>query len=417
MLFSSLLILIALVVLSAFFSAAETAFTSLTNMQINIIKTKYPRRGKWIGHLYKNLDLLLSTILIGNNAANFIFSVQITRIILALFGVQILAIMTGLMIFVILIFGEILPKQVAIQYNQKYITTFIVPLLIWHYIFFPIAYVFSLFTKRRNTQGANNNTYLSKLSTDQFISLFYQARDTGALETDNVRMITRVLSISQIDINQIAIHRKDVVSISSNMDMQTIQTYINEKDMRYFPVYKDNDKEHIVGILDRRDIYTMQNNATIENIMKMPIFITEHKHIDAVLNTLRSNDETMAIILDEYGGLQGIVTIDDIISYIFDALESSDISHTDHIKNNIVYISKHRYVLTGKAEISDICEIAGIPMDTQIESRTISGYLSEITGEPPVLNQDIQTPYGTMHILEITHHTINSVLWILNEDL
>lgn len=412
MLFFSLLMLIVLLLLSAFFSAAETAFTSLTNMQINIIKAKYQLRGRLVGHLYKKPHLLLSTILVGNNAANFIFSVQITSITLALLDFQILAIISGIMIFVILIFGEIIPKQVAIQFNQQYIVIFIVPLLVFHYIFFPIAYILSLFINRSKNQE-KNNAYLSKLSTDQFITLFYQARDTGSLEADNVRMITRVLSISQIDIDQIAVHRKEVMSVSSTMETADIKAYIKAKNISCLPVYKDKNKEHIIGILTMQDIYTMQDNARIETIMKTPLFITEHKHIDEVLDILRNNHETMAIILDEYGGLQGIVTIDDIISYIFDALESSDIAHVNHHQKDIMYISKNRYLLKGRAEINDICEIAGMPMDTQVESRTISGYIAEITGELPTLNKSIDTPYGKMSILEITHHNITSVLWVL----
>lgn len=406
-----IILLFIMLLMSAFFSASETAFTSLSNTQITLIKARYALRGRLLHHLYKNPSLLLGTILIGNNTANFILSAEVTKLTLELFGSASLAFSTGTVIFIVLIFGEITPKQLAIQFNQHFINIFIFPICFFYYLFFPLAYVLSVFSNLFKTDTASPNSYLSKLSTEHYMNLFYQARDMGSLEIEKVHMLTRVLSISDLPVYQISTHRTNIMSISSKLSIQEIQECVQETEYHFIPVYEGDDQEHIIGILDVHD-FTHNDIKDMQDIMMEPIFVTENKHVEDVLEILRKNNRQIAIVLDEYGGIQGIVTLEDIISYIFDERDLEKNGNDSNIDGDMIKIAKNQYVLKGATPLNDIVEITGITLSKDIESSTISGYLAELTGDIPSYNQKVETPFGIMKILETHKNRIISVLWI-----
>lgn len=400
---------------SAFFSAAETAFTALSDMQIRILQARYPIRGKLLFFLHTHSSLLLGTILVGNNAANFIFSVVSTALTLELFGNKALAIMTGIMILLTLIFGEITPKQLAFRHNQQYITLFIFPLFCFFILFSPLAYVLGVFSKifSKSITDNNKNT-VSELSKEHFIKLFYQARATGVLDTDNVHMITRILSISELTITQIITHRTEIISLASHTTIQDARESIKDSTYSYFPVYHNDDTEHIIGIVEYKDIqsFTATPSSPITDSMSLPIFITENKTIEKVLEIFQKSEITFAVVLDEYGGLEGIVTLTDIIYYICNLTQPSYLDSKESSK--WITVDENSYLIDGTTEINKLAEIVGIPPEAHIESKTVGGYLQQHLSELPAIKKTINTVYGTMQVIKIKNNRITSILWIPN---
>lgn len=410
---ADILALIIALLFSAFFSAAETAFTSLSDIQIKILQVRFYVRGIIFSYLMNHSSLLLSTILIGNNAANFIFSVISTTLTLKLFNNNALALVTGIMILFTLVFGEITPKQLALQYNQQYISIILVPLYIMFIVLRPIAYVLSIFSKIFfRSLISNDISQISNLSHEHFIKLFYQARSVGMIKSTNVSMITKMLSISALPIDQIITHRTEISSLSSKHSIHQAHQIILELPFSQFPVYEKDDKEHVIGVVYRMDIISHMNfHDSISTIMHAPLFLTEHNSIEEVLQMFRTHTESIAIVLDEYGGLKGLVSVNNIVSYLLN-FSNTKITNTSSLTNNTcVKLDKLRYLIEASVNMSTISDIVGVPLNSEIESRTLGGYLQETLGELPDSRQKIDTPYGKMLVAGTKDNRIISVMW------
>lgn len=411
----TIIILVITLFSSGFFSAAETAFTSLSELQVKLLHARYPLRGKAINYLYNHSALLLGTILIGNNASNFIFSVASTSLTLTLFGSHALAIMTGIMIFIILVFGEITPKQIALQFNQQFMIMAILPLFLCFVLLRPLSLLLSVFTKIFSRPLMKKNIdQMSGISKEHMFKMFYLARMSGAISHKHVSMVTRMLSISEHTIEQIITHRTDIISISSRMTIQDARKFVKNCPYNNLPVYKDDLKEQIIGIVETKDIESVYQKPTtyITEIITWPLCTNINKTIEEVLDLMQQTNVELAIVLDEYGGLKGMITLHDIIGYIFSSKEALW-SHKEKSKiNHWVKIDGNRYMINGITPLNDLAEYVGISIQQEnIESKTIGGYLQEQLKGLPSLHDKVTTEYGELEVNRIKHNRITSILW------
>lgn len=409
-----ILIICAALLLSIFFSGLETAFTSLNRLQQHIIITKYPRRGKILKKFLDNPMLVLSTILIGNTTANTCFSIALSQIVVLTFGSQMLALIAGLITLFLLIFCEISPKQLSLRFNDAIMVRALIPLYCFQILLFPFSLVLNGITKLLHMfiaqQSKGQNTEI--LTRKHLATLFYTAQSYGELESENAYAITRILSFSTLPIESVMIHRKSVISFSSQNRIKDIELVLREHVYSSYPVYEKGNQEHIIGIVRLHDIISEKNKEkTIKQFTQKPLFIHENKPVYEVINMLKIRENSLGIILDEFGGFSGIVSTRDIMRYIFDF----ENSHLDEAKISEIYmeLDAHRILLGGAAPLTEIEEHSGTIIEPSPVSNTIGGYILELTQNIPTTGSTVETSLGTFKILRAKQNRISSLLWLL----
>jgi putative hemolysin len=406
MLFEIILIII-LLFLSGVFSATETAYTSLSVVQIQELAPDYDKKGKMVKFLSKRPDILLSTILIVNNLVNIAASSIVANVTIQTYGSQGLAISTGLLTLVVLIFAEVTPKQIAIVHNEKIALFMAYPVRWVSWILLPvikfIGFISSLIT---HLVGGEKK----KLSLEGILYMVSIAEGQGVVETYETRMIKNVFRFNDTLVQAIMTHRTEVFSLNKNTSIGDALVKISEKGYSRIPVY-NNDPEEINGIVLVKNLmanyHAGKSNLKLKDIMLKPLYISGTRKVNELFYTLKNQKLNIAIVKDEYGGLAGIVTMEDITEELFGELYDE---HEKHERDKISALRDGSYRVMGETTIHQIEDRLGLELPTGKYAQTLAGYLVEYLGNIPVKNQRIETPFGVFQIESIKRNRINSVI-------
>ena len=406
MLFEVILFVI-LLVLSAVFSATETAFTSLSVVQIQEMAADNGKKGRMVKLLSKRPDILLTTILIVNNLVNIAASAIVTNVTIQTFGSQALAISTGLLTLVILVFAEVTPKQIAIVHNEGIALFMAYPVRGVSWILLPIikfiGFISSLITQLVGGEK-------KKLSLDGILYMVSIAERQGVVETYETRMIKNVFRFNDTQVQAIMTHRTEVFSLSRDTNIGDALVLISEKGYSRIPVYKD-DVEEIIGIVLVKNLmanyHAGKSNLKLKDIMLKPLYISGTRKVNELFYTLKNQKLNIAVVMDEYGGLAGIVTMEDITEELFGELYDE---HEKHERDKIVLLRDGRYRVMGETTIHQIEDRLGLELPAGKYAQTLAGYIVEYLGSIPVKNQQIETPFGVFIIESVKRNRINSVI-------
>ena len=409
--------IIILLFLSAFFSSTETAFTSLSSIQIETLAEKRGRRGKLIKKILKKPAKFLTTVLTGNNLVNVTISVLSTKITLALFGDAVIGIMTGILTLMLLIFGEVVPKNIALAHNER-VAVFTVPLInIFIIIFSPFVFIIS-FISRFITKKISKKQK-DPITTDAILRLVKYADAKGILEDYETEMVHAVFRLGQQNISSIMTYRTEVFSLEKNSLLKDVMRDINSKGFSRIPVF-DANPENIVGIVLVKDLVKRVSNSPedvslikLSDIMIPPFFIPVTKKIREALFIMQKEKRTMAIVLDEYSGLAGILTMEDIVEEIVgelyderDSLESEKITP----------LSDNTYFVQGNALISTVNDRLRINLPIGRLSQTIGGYVIDELGRIPKKKEKISFEKVILTVNSVSVTKINSIIAAINKE-
>lgn len=404
----NLIILIICILLSAFFSATETAFTSLSAIQIQQLLSKNKKTGKQIRYLTERPEILLTTILIGNNLVNIAAASIATQITLTLFSSKALGASTGILTLIILIFAEVNPKRIAILYNEwiavhtarviHYLSILFRP-GIW--LISGISNVLGRFYSRKREK---------KISMDGIFHMFTLAETEGVVENYETKLIRNVFRFNDVQVHAIMTHRTEVFSLNKEELIVDILPQIIEHGFSRIPVY-DKDPELVVGIILTRDIMKCVTKKTLKNpvstIMVEPIFVSESKKVNDLFKTFQKELLNIAVVLDEYGGLAGIVTMEDaveeILGEIYDEYDNKE-------RDKVIQLTKKSFRLQGDTSIEQAIDILDLTMEHEKHVQTVGGYLIETLGRFPKKREVIETKHASFTIEEIKKHRIIQVL-------
>lgn len=411
MLFEIILFTVFLI-LSAVFSATETAYTSLSIIQIQEMSSSFGKKGKMVEFLSKRPDILLTTILIVNNLVNIAASAIVTNVTIQTFGSQALAISTGLLTLVVLVFAEVTPKQIAIIHNEVIAINMAYPVRWVSWILLPvikfIGFISSLIT---HFVGGEKK----KLSLDGILSMVSIAERQGIVETYETRMIKNVFRFNDTQVQAIMTHRTEVFSLQKEISIGDALVLISEKGYSRIPVYND-DVEEIIGIVLVKNLmanfHAGRSNLKLKDIMLKPLYISETRKVNELFYTLKNQKLNIVVVMDEYGGLAGIVTMEDITEELFGELYDE---HEMHQRDKITLLHNGSYRLMGETIIHQIEDRLGLELPSGKYSQTLAGYLVEYLGSIPIKNQNIETPYGNFVIESVKRNRINSVILKLND--
>lgn len=413
-----ILIFISLI-LSAVFSATETAFIALSEIETKILIAKYTIRGKIIQFLQKRKAIFVSAMVVGNNAANILFSVVATQYTVLVFGERFLFIATIIIIVVMLVFGEIPPKQLALRYHIQFVSLFSFVFLIFFILLWPAARFFSffgaileMFLRKKDTNEFNT------LSQDHLTEFLYQMRFIKNIPQDKTRRITRALTLSDTSIENIMTHRKDVFSLSADCKLSEAIAKINQTFYVNIPVYANDDNEQIIGILHAPQLVKAMISGNIDDqiktIMNDAVILQESHSVEYALNVFKEKNIGFAIVLDEYGGLAGVLSDSDISFHVLNLQTFVNVLDVEHqIRNKHILKDANRensFFVDGETEITTIEEMAHVTLTPRPKFHTIGGYLSEYSGGEYITSNKENTTHK-----KSIHHDKLGVFTILKE--
>lgn len=404
------IILIVCLVLSAFFSSSETALTSISRIRVRTMVDENKKNAKLLEKVLDNPNKLLSAILIGNNLVNICASSVATVICTNLFGAGGVGVATGVLTVLILIVGEITPKTFARNNSEGVSTAVIKPIYFIETLLTPVICVFDVVT------GVIFKLLGSKeekktVTETEFLSMVDVSHEEGVLEVEEKEMITNVVAFRNSDAEEVMIPRTDMVAISNTATYEEVVSVFKNERFTRLPVY-DETIDHIVGILSFKDVMLVDDvdKFSVEDYMKEPYFTYESKQCSSLFAEMKNNSIAIAIVLDEYGGTAGIVTLQDLIEKIV-----GDI--LDEIRENekdIVNIKNNVFIIEGSAKLDDVNEALGTKLEND-DVESIGGFLIAYVDRFPKKGEIIDTDEARFEILNVDRNRIDKVKVFIKE--
>ncbi len=381
---------------SAFFSASETALMSLSKIRLIHMVEEKTRGASIIKDLRDNPSKMLGTILVGNNIVNIGASSIATVLAIEYFGDTGAGIATGITTILVLIFGEITPKSLAAQKSERVSLIVARPIFILTYLLNPIVFVFTqiagLFMRLLGFQSDAN---LPTITEDELKSMVNLGEEEGVIEDHEKTMICNVFDFADQLVKDVMIQRMDIIAIDMNASYDEIIKIIKNEQYSRYPIYSKR-IDNIVGILNVKELVYRDPEEIfdIKKFVKKPYYTFEFTNTSELFNEMKKRRTHMAIVLDEYGGTAGIVTIEDLVEEIVGEISDEYDMHTQEIET----IREGEYIVDGSTRIEELNELIG----TEIESEhydSIGGFVIELMGRLPRQGESVEH-MGTKFIIE-----------------
>ncbi len=381
------IVLVGLLMTSAFFSASETALTSLSKIRIkNMIEEKI-KNAELIEKLVSNPNKLLSAILVGNNLVNIAATSLLTSLTLAYAPKNGVAIATAITTVAVLIFGEITPKTFAAQNSEKVSLAVVKIINAIIFILTPAIWVLNIITGfMLKLLGVKKTGITTTITEAELKTMVNVSHEEGIIEIDERRMINNVFDFDNSKAKDVMTPRTDMIAVEDTATYDEIVALFKEERFSRLPVYHES-IDDIIGILHLKDIvFIDESTFSVEKYMREPYFTYESKIISELFSEMRTKRIPVAIILDEYGGTSGLVTLEDMIEEIV-----GDISDEyDEEDDDITVVKEDEYIVDGSTRLEDLNEMIGTNLESE-DFDTIGGYVIGVMGRFPDEGEEVET--------------------------
>ncbi|MDD6262886.1 MAG: hemolysin family protein [Clostridiales bacterium] len=364
-------------VMSAYFSATETAFSSLNRTRLKTMAEKGNKKASLAVKLSEKYDKLISTILIGNNVVNIALSSLGTVLFLDLFGDIGATVSTVVITVMVLIFGEVTPKSAAKDSPEKFAmfsAPFIRALIL---LLTPLNFLFSLWKKLISKILKVDED--KKMSQEELLMFVDEVQQDGSIDTNEGSLLRNAIEFTELKAEDILTHRVDLEAISVDDSKEEIARLFSSSRFSRLPVYDEN-IDDIVGILHQKDFYVDGGITPLEirDVMTPPLFIHQSEKISNLLKILQTHKSHVAIVLDEYGGTLGIVTMEDILEELVGEIWDEH----DEVVETFRRVGENEYVVDCSVNLDDFCRFFEI--DPEAESVSLGGWIAERLEKIPV---------------------------------
>ena len=402
---SQILLLIVLIILSGFFSASETALMSLSKIRIRHMVDEGVKGAKLLEKLLEDPNKLLGGILIGNNIVNIGASSLASTLAYRIFGDGGVALATGVMTILILIFGEITPKSLAKQ-NAEKVSLFVAPVInIVVIVFKPFVWLFSLISSLI-VLGGDLNKSQPFITEEELKTMVDVSEEEGVLEVEEKEMIFNVFEFGDLQVKDIMVQRVNVVAVNITATYEEVIKVIKEEQFSRIPVYNES-IDDIVGILYIKDLILLdsyEENFDVTKYMREPFRTFEFKKITELFSEMKTTRNHISVVLDEYGGTVGIVTIEDLIEEIVGDIEDE----YDERDKDIEVIKANEFVVDGSTRLSDLSDMIGFDIESE-EFDSIGGYVIGHLGRMPEVGEEIKTNNFRIIVEELDRNRVKKV--------
>ncbi|MBQ3068387.1 MAG: HlyC/CorC family transporter [Clostridia bacterium] len=374
-----ILVMIALVTMSAYFSATETAFSSLNRIRLKNMAENGNKRAASTLKLSERFDRLLSTILVGNNIVNIavtsIATVYFTKLLGDAAGPTVA---TAVITVLVLIFGEISPKSLAKESPEKFamFSAPIMKVLMW--VLTPVNFLFSLWKKLLNKIIRSDNS--PSITEEELLTIVEEAKEDGGIDESDSELIRSAIEFHDLQAVDIFTPRVDIEAVQQDADRDAIAAKFSQTGFSRLPVY-DETIDDIVGIIHLKDFYVKvyHQGHPLSEIIKPAVFITRSMKIKDLLRLLQKEKAHMAVIADEYGGTQGIVTMEDILEELVGDIWDEH----DEVVEEFEKLGDNTYRIVCSANLDEMFELFDKKADEETDMTTVSGWVMERLGKIP----------------------------------
>ena len=379
--FDQIVVLIVLLLLSGFFSSAETALFSISRAKARHIAKEKGLTNSLIEKMKDDPHRLLSTILIGNNLVNVGAAALATAIAIELVANNAVGIATGIMTALILIFGEIIPKSIATRNNILIARLVILPLYWLSILFTPIIFLLNFIPKLTSKVQRK-----SRVTEEELMTFVEVVEEEGGIEEEEKELIHNIFEFDDTSASEIMTPRADmfVINVDEELDLEEII----RSGFSRIPVIEE-DIDHVIGILNIKDLFmhqvTSAKQTDARSVMSEPHFVPENKKLDHLLHEFKRRKQHIAIVVDEHGGVSGLITLEDALEEIVGEI----IDETDKVEPHIVKLNKNEWRVLGKSEIEDVNDKLEMNIPDTKEYDTFSGYVLDQIGRIPHEKEDI----------------------------
>ena len=415
--------IVLLLLCSAFCSGTEIAYTSLNKLKLRKENETPTRTQRLVAYIYNHYENALSTILIGNNLVNIAATSLATVIAVSLVASMdgqltedaASSIVTVVMTVLILIVGEITPKMIARRRSEQFAQVAAYPLIVLMVLFFPAVWLTGLVVKLFSLLWRNTGDQNVTITEEELETILDTAEDAGVIDENETELLQSALEFTDMDAGDILTPRIDVVGFDISDSMEHILQVINETQFSRYLVY-ERTVDHVVGILYVKHLLKelVENpDVKLADILLEPVFIPKSMHLHAIMNEFRISQTHMAVVADEYGGITGIVTMEDVLEQLVGEIWDEN----DDIVNDWQALSEDRYECAGDLNLAEFCDYLDLDdADLDTTCATVGGWATEMIGAMPVpfdsfdydrftmLVKEVDENYRIARLLILRHH-------------
>ena len=386
-----LIILVVLIMLSAFFSSAETALTTVNKIRMRKLSDEGNERAKTVLKITENSGKMLSAILIGNNVVNLSASSIATTLAIDMLGSKGAGIATGIVTLLILVFGEISPKTIAtihaVPISMAYANVIYWLMKLLTPVIFAVNQIAMFFLK---ILRVDPNTDQNKLTEEELRTIVDVSHETGVIETEEKDMINNLFDFGDAEAKEVMVPRIDMTFADINNTYEELIELFRKDKFTRLPVYEDS-TDNVIGIINMKDLLLLKDedkeHFSIRNIMREPYFTYEHKNTANLFLEMRESSISLAIVLDEYGVTAGLITLEDLLEEIVGEIRDE---YDSDEQDDITRINDYEYIVLGSANLEDVSDELGLHLESD-DYDTIGGYCLEKLDHLPEKNEIIIT--------------------------
>lgn len=401
-----LVILVLLLSASAFFSSAETALMTSNKLRIRNLAENGDKRAEKVLEITANTDKMLSAILIGNNIVNLSASALSTTLTLKLFGSSLVGVATGVLTFLILVFGEITPKNVASKNAEDMALKYIGIISILVIVLTPVIYVVNKVAGIVISLFVKNNDDNNMVTEDELRAMVEVSHEDGVIEKEEKKMIVNVVDFGDTVAGDIMLPRVDMVMVSVESSYGEILKIFREERYTRIPVYEES-PDNVIGILNVKDFLLIEDkeNFSVKEHLREPLYTYEYKKTSSLMVDMRKTGANIVIVLDEYGTTVGLITLEDMLEEIVGEIRDEFDADEDE---GITKISETEYLIDGSTNLDDVNDRIGLELSSE-EYESIGGIIMEKLGRLPVEGEVITFDNIILTVKKMDHARIEKV--------
>lgn len=355
---------VVLLCLSAFFSSAETALTTVNKMRVRTLAEAGHKQAVTLTKVIENPSKMLSTILVGNNIVNLSASSLMTTLTMQIFGSRAVGIATGVLTLLILVFGEITPKTLSTIYSEQIALSYAKVIYILMIIFTPVIFfVNQLSLGILLLLRIDPNKKKDPITEDELRTIVEVSHEEGVIESEEKKMINNVFDFGDSLAKDIMVPRIDMVMVEVNSTYEEIIEIFREERFTRVPVY-ENTTDNVVGIINMKDLilYDKKEEFAVRNFLREPLYTYEFKKTAELMVEMRKTFNNIVIVLDEYGATAGLITLEDMLEEIVGEIRDEyDQDEEDEVQE----VAPGEYVVEGSMKLDDLNDMLGLKLESE----------------------------------------------------
>ncbi len=396
-------IMIVCIILSALFSATETAYSSINKIKLMSLAENGNKKAAAVLDIVEKYDKFLTTVLVGNNIVNILLASLATIFFTERVGGEYgTTVSTAVTTVVVLIFGEITPKSLAKEFPERFAMFTLGLVRVLMFVFTPLCFIFSLWTNLLSKINKENDD--DTITDDELLTIVKEAENEGGLDKHESELIQNAIAFDDRQALDILTPRVDVIAVPADATEEEINRVFSDSGYSRLPVYEGS-LDNIIGIIHQKDFHdgTDEGKALAE-IYKKPVFVTPTLKISNLLRKLQEEKAHIAVVVDEYGGTAGIVTMEDILEELVGEIWDEH----DEIVEEVTEVSENTYLLQGTVLLDEMCDLLKIKCE-ESEADTVSGWIMEQLGHIPEQGETFEYENLKIEITDVVARRITEV--------